>query len=63
MTILLASNKIYKISNKAKSATDAIKPNKNHFKNTKMVSKLSLQFFDVGNHVTIISIYFIFGEK
>ena len=38
MNITLASNKILRNSNKAKSATDAIKPHKNHLKNTKMIS-------------------------
>ena len=37
MNIFLASNKIYKNSDKAKSAIAAIKPHKNYFKNTKII--------------------------
>ena len=43
--IFLASNKILKNSNKAKSATAIVKPNKNHFKNTKINSNLFLSNF------------------
>ena len=64
MNIFLTSNKFYKNLNKTKSATAAIKPHKNHFKNTQNDFKLIfLQFSIVGNHVNLISMYFIFGEK
>ena len=64
MNIFVKSNKIHKNSNKAKSATGSIKPNKNHFKNTKIISNLFLsKISDVGNHITQFSVYFIFGEK
>lgn len=45
MDIFLTSNKIHTNLNKAKSATALIKSNKNHFKNTNMISKLFLSNF------------------
>ena len=45
MNINLASNKIYKNSNNSNIATATIKPNKNHFKHTKMISNLFLSNF------------------
>ena len=45
MNIFLASNKIYKNSDKAKSATAAKKPHKNHYKNTQINSNLFLSNF------------------
>ena len=62
--IFVKSNKIEKNSNNSKSATALLKSNKNHLQNTKSDFKFIYpQFSDVGNHVTLISIYFIFGEK
>ena len=64
MNICLTSNKFYKNLNKTKSVTAIIKPNKNHFKKYQNDFKfISPQFSDVGNHFTLFSIYFIFGEK
>ena len=64
MNIILASNKIHKNSNNSHSVTGPIKSNKNHFLKYQNDFKLiSLQFSDVGNHVTLFSIYFVFGEK
>ena len=64
LNIILAPNKILKNSNKAKSATATIKPNKNHFQKYQNDFKfISLQFSIVGNHFTLFSIYFILGEK
>ena len=40
MNTFSEANKIYKNSNKANSATLALKPPKNHFLNTKMISNL-----------------------
>ena len=62
MYIFIASDKIHKTSNKAKSATVAIKPNKNILKIPSEFKFIFLKFSTVGNHFTLFSIYFIFGE-
>ena len=63
-TFLSSHIKSRKNSNNSKSTTALRKSNKNYLKKYQNDFKfIYLQFSDVGNHVTLISIYFYFGEK
>ena len=64
MNIILPPNNIHTNSNKSNSTTVAVKPYKNHLKKYQNDFKLIfLQLSIVGNHVTLFSMYFVFGEK
>ena len=63
VNIFLALNKIHTTLDKSKSAPALLKSNKNHLKNQSDFKFIFLQFFYVGKHFTLISMYFIFGEK
>ena len=63
MSIFLAANKFHKNSNKSNSATALIKSNKNHFKNTKMISNLFLSNFLLYGIILPYFPYIYFGRK
>ena len=63
MNIFIMPNKIHKNLNRAKSATAIIKSNKNHFKNTKMISNLFLSNFLMQGIMLPYLPYILFLEK
>ena len=63
VNIFLASNKFHKNLNKAMSATVANKPNKKHFKNTKMISNLFSPNFLMQGIMLPYFLYILFLEK
>ena len=64
MNIFSAANKFHKNLNKSNSTTGSIKNQiKIFLKYQNNFKLIFLQFSTVGNHVTLFSIYSIFGEK
>ena len=63
VNIFLKANKILKNSNKSNSATALIKSNKNHFKNTKMISYLFFSNFLMYGIMLPYFPYILFLEK
>ena len=63
MNIFVKSNKILTNLHKAKSAIALIKSNKNHFKNTKMISNLFLSNFLMQGIMLPYFLYIFILEK